>query len=805
MNNYQLNNTSVYLGGQCRWDIAISKIKGGSIEVTGFQLAPLSDSIPYNKHADNITNTPHSENLKNFYNDIKENFWDISSNIDQYSRFDPTYLAGAKRLPQYGVYGKQIGYLQPVWLECLTDSYLKFEFQFFTVNEKGERGNLLDFKSLYLKPNGKGDYHDKFISYFYNWLKYVGILNTSSDFDSSFNLDDFGSLEKGGNDKVIDISIKDMTSTIEGINVTTGQRSYPVDVSYIIRNLVSQERTLMESDYIISSSFQSHYLIVSQLLNLNFCFNLTEMLDPFIYNTFAGKRISVECYVSVMDSSDNEIPLSRRSLFTNYQYIDKYENTPYVQAADCDVDYTEGVIKEEYTYHDEDPKDTNVLSYLKDYDDYELHNKNKLVQHICHWSYIGDDNKSFNLYNGFSGIVFEPSENSNTNSPYGSIRIVHHGELPSYPVKSYYTNGVNENAVIELNSKFAVGRGDFTWINPGKLLEVLTSGSEGLNDAQRVCGSIGKYFEMWKDKYSISIQKAGSYWNSDNTPISPSCSLLCLYIPHVYNLIAENMVFQYNLFKSDDTDNDFYKYTNSGDNEAIVIGYNERNNTFIVISTVKDWVMLKWLIENADTIEGAQYLKDFGFKDFVTTLGKTILLGNDGYYYIPFKKELGIGYDELGRQVYYKTDNQLTFVYRRGGKLSPMSKDDIWCNNIFFLDVDDDEPVEADKRDGIPVPDTKATIDSIPETKWPDGGWIMLLSETLNFVLSKEVNVPITLTEMIKEKIKEIYKLSDYVSETNMSYIVDYIYKLYNIENNYEYASETDVKHVIYTVKMTLI
>ena len=84
MNNYQLNNTSVYLGGQCGWDIILTN-KDSDLRVSEFQLSPLAQNIPFNKktHSYSVNNS-HSDNLKKFYQDIKENFWWTTPNINKY-------------------------------------------------------------------------------------------------------------------------------------------------------------------------------------------------------------------------------------------------------------------------------------------------------------------------------------------------------------------------------------------------------------------------------------------------------------------------------------------------------------------------------------------------------------------------------------------------------------------------------------------------------------------------------------------------------------------------------------------------
>ena len=201
MNNYQLNNTSVYIGGQCKWDIVVDRVADGRLEVSEFQLTPLSNVVPFNKKSKSrLINTSHSENIKKFVANVKEDFWNTKPDISTHTGIDVSYLRGPRRLKQYEVYKKQFGYLQPMWLEQIHDgSYLKFTFYVYVEGGDGGR-TMIDSSSLSL---GKGDgvFHNQFVDYLNKWFKYLNITPGENSI-------------MDGNDKVMDFSIDKRAATI---------------------------------------------------------------------------------------------------------------------------------------------------------------------------------------------------------------------------------------------------------------------------------------------------------------------------------------------------------------------------------------------------------------------------------------------------------------------------------------------------------------------------------------------------------------------------------------------------------------
>ena len=61
MQNYQLYNTNILLGGQQKWDIVLES--DGGLYIKDFHITPVSDNIPYNRKV--------NENLMNYSQRIR--------------------------------------------------------------------------------------------------------------------------------------------------------------------------------------------------------------------------------------------------------------------------------------------------------------------------------------------------------------------------------------------------------------------------------------------------------------------------------------------------------------------------------------------------------------------------------------------------------------------------------------------------------------------------------------------------------------------------------------------------------------
>ena len=439
MNNFQLNNTSVFLGGQCKWDVILTN-RDDELVITGFQLTPISDNIPFNKKGEtSILNDNHSYALKKFYNDIKENFWSYNPCLIEHTRdenqnitgyYDDSFVSGMKRSEAFQVYNKQYEYLQPIWLEHLReDEYLKFKFNVYAINKDGVK-NKIDSKilKLNLSDNSNDTFHNSFIKYLNDWLRYLNILG------------------ENGNDRVMFIDIQNGIAQIEGVSIVSGQYSGKVSCDYVINNLLNYERPNIETDYILCSLFKNHNTVVSQLLNFNFCFSSLNILDPFLLNQLKGYPISVDCEVSTV-YNNIETPIERRSLFTNYEFISRDMYNPFLFMNDINtpIDPVTGELSmklekkyRESFYLENSMKplgeESNVLDYLHDPNIKDIKDKNKITQPICHWGYSTHFQDTFNLYEGYHPYII--SDTITRSSILGT-------DLKQYNIKVYEGTGIN--------------------------------------------------------------------------------------------------------------------------------------------------------------------------------------------------------------------------------------------------------------------------------------------------------------------------------------------------------------------------
>ena len=358
MNNYQLYRTNILLGGQVKWDIVVNNSQN-SLYVSEFHLSPISNNIPYAfNQDDNLLNTNHKDNVKKFYNNIKGYFykecldhcfstsWPIISTNDEYPvLYSNMYDMRCERSNRYYNYNKQFEFFCPVWIEQLTGP-ISFKFDI-----KNYDNDIIVASTVLTLTNNTHKTHNKFVEYFNTYINESGLQT--------------------GDDELINIVLKDKFASVIGLNVESGLFEVH-NYNELASNLISHERPLIETDNLIIKAFENNKMICKQLFNFNLCFNIEDILPANIVNMMYGKNIKIN--VSVLENGQ-ELP--KNDFYTEYEYIKKSENSTY----------------------DND----NVLNYLQDYKYINTIDKNKLSQHICHWSLI-DNNSVFNVYKGLNEI-----------------------------------------------------------------------------------------------------------------------------------------------------------------------------------------------------------------------------------------------------------------------------------------------------------------------------------------------------------------------------------------------------------------
>ena len=249
-----------------------------------------------------LLNYSHRENIIKFHKQIEGYFYDkyIRSELKHnwpiisekpIKSHDDTYMMGCRRSKYYSLYGKQFEFLCPVWLEQLR-SPLRF-----TIKIKDMNGKLISSRDIDIVKKGNTN-HDKFVNYLYDYMKYIDLIGE-------------------GDDHVININLDRRVGDLIGVSVVDGN-VYHKDVSFMVENLLSRERPVMESDSMIIDCFQNNKMITKQLFNFNLCFNIEDILPKQISNLISGHKLNIEV---VVGDVTGEYPIV--DFYTNYEYIDR--------------------------------------------------------------------------------------------------------------------------------------------------------------------------------------------------------------------------------------------------------------------------------------------------------------------------------------------------------------------------------------------------------------------------------------------------------------------------------------------------
>lgn len=406
MNNYQLYRTNAKLGGQVAWNIILGSVEG-KLNVSKFCLSPYSSyaSFAYNEDRDWLRYA-HQENVVHLYNQIKGSFYDpcIDSRLSgHYPLLDKIQTKntaedyGITRIP-YKRFNKQFSILCPVWLEDFgPSSKLEFEFiirpePIYDTNTKTLKYPIdntdqeIEISKKVLTLNGADvmSSQNTFEKYFFDYINYI-----SQDYtrDEQF--------VKLIGDDVINLDIRnDRDSTNEygavtGLHVASGN-IITKDITSFLPNLYERERPLMEADSLIQSNISNSELIVKQLFNFNFIFNLEDLSNITMLNLIGdSNKLNVDVRVKV----DNKT-LERRVFDTNYTYI---SNSNILN------EYKDSVSDIPSLIDIQNSKD-NVFNYLLDTKCIDLIKYNKVSQYIHHWSLTDNNDYIFNLYGGFAAL-----------------------------------------------------------------------------------------------------------------------------------------------------------------------------------------------------------------------------------------------------------------------------------------------------------------------------------------------------------------------------------------------------------------
>ena len=745
MNNFQLYRTNLYLGGQLKWDIIINN-DANTLYVSDFHLSPISDNIPYIYNTDEyIIKNKHQDNIKLYYTTNKGNFYNnaldaefkyswpiICNTMEIRNAYSSTYDMGCKRSKRYKMHNKQFEFLCPIWIEHLTDD-ISFKFTVKFSNSD----NVIASRKLKLSLNGN-DFHNKFVTYFDNYIK-----------DAGLNHED---------DNILNIMFKTKTATIHGLNASSGLFETR-EINYLVENMLYRERPLMEVDDMLIGSFVDNTIICKQLLNLNFVFNIDDIISPGLMNMMKGEDvvISIDTYIG-------DKILEKRDFNTEYDYIAKD-----IQSTN-DIEYNK-----------------NVLDYLRDYECIDFITKNKLVQNICHWSLCNNNDYIFNVYDGFSGLYVDDItgniyENSHQYGNTPNIRISKDdkqqnptGWINTYDISTWtafykYVKNTNKYKKDGIHIK------DNSFINGLQYTKI---------------AKIDAYDEI----YIIGLVAPNNVISSivDNFACTSlyENSLYVLNIDNLFIILSNNRdLLTFNRFKN--ILHNFQSIDNSTHNQFVYEIYdmmiNVVNPNTIVFNNSLQYTNVDGPSKN--TTEISYFKDDNTFNYVVRYCGKlrpNFIKQRTSMFYKDYVSDDSLN-SKLKNSAYAKYSNtKYEPLYPSIDYFAIKRVDDYTYESVPLVKV-------SEHDDLVPI------IGNVYEYQWFNNNKCLLLSNTIKFVYdqTKRPNGIIdSVDNIVEEYIKSYYNIDDADK-------AKYIKSLYEYSNDWEYYSMSNIDNYVYSITIKL-
>lgn len=837
MNNYQLYKTSILLSGQLKWDLIIDTTED-DIYIGDFHITPISKYVPYNRYSkDNLLNYKHQNNIKVFYNKIISSFYEnfnqpqMNHNwpiIDDSKNYDDTFYSGCSRM-DYNIYEKQFEYFCPIWIEKLgKNNHIVFDIYIKLPNSE----NIIASRSISLNLKNNRIFHNRFVNYLNEYLDYIGVVE--------------------GSDDVININLEKYISSLRGIDVTSGNlvtRTLPS----LIYNLLSRERPLLESDYMITTSYKDTKTIVPNIFNFNICFNIDDVFTKGLAVQLHGKPLIIGVDVKIVDDNDNLIEiLEKRDIYTNYDYIPKKY---------CEDEW---IINNNEIIKPTPPESPNVLNYI--YDNKYIGNidKNKIVQKIPHWQLVDNDDYIFNVYEGFRGF-FDETLGSVKNNTYITEQPVHSQKWIISNEVGYvdYTTLImkEEKRLLECYARYAdtpdiiqdkyskslnnLGWANYVRMNSNTFTNIVAHYTNTfISDLATTLksGWVGNlYYDYKKDDSvkvilgyidkKIEVEKIKNLTDSRYT----------IYYPSAENIETIITVTGFNndviIISSINRDNltfaGFKKLA-----KIIIENYKEENqiiedeyskylgdvigNKYISLHKVEDE---KWIIPygaglvHRNTLNIISETKNGQYLISPLTILYNIMDSVKPLTLVSINNRLGIIAADSpslnSKEIdYKKLDNESVYMSRYDGKIKPcmltienLHKNYIY-NKKYLKDISDNDNFRKYVNSGYQplypsigywaYEDNTITYDKPldfvlnTEYKWFDNSKILYTKPVLSFVISSEYNDINSINLSIKNHIKNITNSTDE--------IVDYMFDMYNII--YDFIGLDDKNYFKYNINM---
>ena len=580
------------------------------------------------------------------------------------------------------------------------------------------------------------------------------------------------------------IDIKKGRADIDGVFIESGQKSGQISCDYVTNNLLMYERPNIETDYILSSLFKSHNVITSQLFNLNFCFNIDDICDPYFLKQITGSKITMSCEVYLCRDESNSVPiqLSKKTILTNYEYVKKSSFNPFLFAGDVSInqDNTYNIDYEVIPLSPNNSVSDNVLDYLKDYTIVNIKDDNKIPQYILHWGYINDQYRTFNLYNGYRYISVDGGGGVQKQTIEGKV----YYKCNQYEIP--YTNGIAYNT---FNKQYEQGRGDLTWVYPKRIIYV-GDGSSSTNAISTIILNKMLNYDTHSLMLDNGITLTGMMdsWGTKITIDQDNEDIKNLKITFVYlpGLSEADPIPSVRTIVNNAYNN--IPGIEIGSETTAAYAINPTSDVWFVFAGNLGALTLESLVNSTSpfTVGDADKLRRYFL------LAKQIITSsyefNDGDFY-GFGTEIGVGKNDINENIYYKLDTKDSYVYRKDGALTPFVQDDP-TNDLNYVYV-------TDQTDGT-ITRVLGFDESVPEIVWSGAGWMLILKTDIEFELEKSSLSEDKLEDLIKEYLMELYRIDDLNC-------IDYIYNLYYTTYDYDYILEDGYTITKYKVNMTLI
>lgn len=810
MARYQLLRTSPALSGQVRIDLLLDK--NPSIKkATNIHICPINDNIDFNESGKrSVLRYSHLDNIKNLYREIGSQFyssegeyssdcWLYNEGVD-YDPYSHVYMSGIKRM-RYERYNKQFGFLMPLWISEPTDMN----------------------KMLFRVHVGRLNSSDELID------NVIGTFRLSEDIIKYLN--DYLQNSANGkavSDNLLSVDFDNMNIAVNGVQADTGQYAC-IDVSYILPSLLDREKPVIETDALFLNLFSQNRMIAQQLLNLQFIFNIEDFSSA--WTEIELYRWKMNIWIDAVYDGE-ELPL--KDIYTNSQFIPKYD-----------------IINHVY-----DPE-TNCLNYMDDYKCLDYIRINRFTQPIFHWSLVNAPRQIFNLYSGCApklyidntqrepvsliggnfnwidisqNIINESKQNwrwiayNNFNTYNSYIQnqevIINSTDKDKLKDGTFYTEVlVKENTINiggNLFSKYK-DEADKKWLEEHGIINILENSNISL--------ALNTFNDYHIEKYNINSHMFNN--------------IICVDIQTELDQLSKILVYNMSKTYAEDLADAFITHINeiiSNDNSADIV------RTLISLAVYITGYLINPDSSDKEKIDEISNLYDRWIKPHKIEFYKSL------YTYNTTDPILGQMPEEIK---YADNDNEYIYLYRYSGAIQPMfinpAYHSIYSNsfpslrNFYYKYIQWNTNTNIDiikrysklRARNYPMQYPSVYVD-FPEDKYPYYPWIednglymdkkpdfysewkkdvfwmkdnevWILPVKVVFEIEESSNVS---KEVLERDIWEGFKgalsgreLVEVLDEAGMQ---EYIYGLYNITQNFEYASIDDINHIIYTVTFKL-